>query len=148
MTSIFLVWLVAGAALIAGELMTGSFYMLIFGIAAWAGATLAFFGYGIDLQLVASGAVALIGLIVVVRYGKRWREGSSIREADLDIGNEVRVEEAAGSRLKVLYRGATWDAVLDAPGTSAPKTGDYCIIRSVRGNTLVVAVSTTHKAVT
>jgi membrane protein implicated in regulation of membrane protease activity len=147
MSGLLLTWLVIGAALIAGELMTGTFYLLIFGLAAWVAAALTFAGYGLDMQLLGGGIVALIGLAVVVRYGKRWRESGPVQPPDLDVGNEVRIEQVLdASRLKVSYRGATWDAVVEtASGAPLLSVGEYCVIRSVRGNTLVVVPAVAHR---
>ena len=40
----FLVWLIAGFALVIVELVTGTFYLLVLGVAAFAGAGLAYAG--------------------------------------------------------------------------------------------------------
>jgi membrane protein implicated in regulation of membrane protease activity len=139
MTLTLILWLAIGALLIGGELMTGTFYLLIFGIAAWIGGALAFFGAGLDMQLAAAGASAVIGLGVVVKYGPRWRRGEAPDNADLDVGNEVRVESVDGPRLKVTYRGAVWDAVVG--GGAAVSAGEVAVIQAVRGSTLVVSAA-------
>jgi membrane protein implicated in regulation of membrane protease activity len=139
MTLTLILWLAIGALLIGGELMTGTFYLLIFGIAAWIGGALAFFGAGLDLQLGAAGASAIIGLAAVGKKGPRWRRGEGPGRGDLDGGNEVRGESVDGSRLKVTYRGAVWDAV--AGGGVAVSAGDVAVIQTVRGNTLVVSAA-------
>ena len=41
---ISLAWLIAGVALIVAELVTGTFYLLVLGIAAFAGAGVAYAG--------------------------------------------------------------------------------------------------------
>lgn len=137
MSSATLVWLVIGTVLIVTELMTGTFYLLIFGFAAWVGAASAYFNYGVQLQLAVAGVAALIGLIIVVPYDIRRRSRAAKTNDDLDIGNDVTVETVAAARLRVNYRGASWDAVIDGDAPML-KTGDVCVITSVRGNTLVV----------
>lgn len=139
LTLTVILWLAIGALLIGSELMTGTFYLLIFGIAAWIGGALAFLGAGLDLQLGAAGVSAFVGLVVVVKYGPRWRRGETRDNADLDVGNEVRVDSVEGSRLKVTYRGAVWDAV--AEGGVAMNAGEVAVIQAVRGNTLVVSAA-------
>lgn len=139
MSVTLLMWLIVGALLIGGELFTGTFYLLIFGLAAWVGATVSFLGYGLDSQLLAAGVAAIAGLVLVMRYGKRWRRGSGDDDADLDIGNEVRIETVLDDRrLKVAYRGSNWDAVVEAGGSAPPQAGGLAVIRAVRGNILVV----------
>jgi membrane protein implicated in regulation of membrane protease activity len=135
----FLLWLVIGALLIAAEIMTGTFYLLIFGVAAWVGASVNYAGYTVDYQLGAAGLAAVVGL-AIVRYLKRRRPGERPADHDLDVGNEVRVESVNGKRLKVQYRGAVWDAVL-AAGASGLCAGDTGVISAVQGNTLVVQSS-------
>jgi len=137
-----LLWLVIGALLIGGELMTGTFYLLIFGVAAWVGAALTFFGFGIDAQLGGSGLAAIAGLIIVTRYGKNWRK-TGVEDQDMDVGNEVSVLEIIGpSRIRVQYRGSTWDATVEGGGEL--RVGELGTIREVRGNALVVAPVTRH----
>lgn len=138
MTLGFLLWLVVGALLVITELMTGTFYLLIFGIAAWAGAAVNYAGYQLNAQLVVAGVAALVGL-TVVRYLKRRHPFVAADDGDLDIGNDVTVESIVNaSRLKVQYRGSTWDAVPESGSTTTFKAGDTAIIRAVRGNVLVV----------
>lgn len=138
MTFTLLLWLVIGTLLIVGELVTGTFYLLIFGIAAWVGAGAAYLGHGLDYQLAAAGITALAGLPIVVRYGNRWRRGPGAANPDLDVGNDVRIESVTdASRLTVRYRGSLWNAVTD-DGAATVAVGDIAVIREVRGNVLVV----------
>lgn len=138
MSVTLLMWLIVGALLIGGELFTGTFYLLIFGLAAWVGATVSFLGYGLDFQLLAAGVAAIAGLALVMRYGRRWRRGSG-DDADMDVGNEVRIETILDDRrLKVAYRGSNWDAVVEGGGSTPPQAGGLAVIRAVRGNILVV----------
>lgn len=140
MTVTFLLWLVIGAMLIVAEIMTGTFYLLIFGLAAWAGAAVSYAGHGLDYQLGAAGLSAAVGLIAV-RLLKSQRAPAPAASGDLDIGNEVRVESVNGPRLKVQYRGAAWDAVLEEPNAREIRVGDAAVIAAVRGNLLVVRPS-------
>lgn len=132
-----MIWLVAGAALIVAELATGTFYLLLFGVAAWAGALAAYLDFDMHWQLAIAGAIAAIGLAVLIPYNKR-RSRAIEPQGDLEIGNEVRVVQVVDARhLKVAYRGAEWDALLEPP-SAAVSVGSHCTIIAVRGNTLVV----------
>lgn len=141
MTVTFLLWLIIGAMLIVVEIMTGTFYLLIFGLAAWAGAAMSYAGHGLDYQLAGAGVTAVVGL-VAVRYLKlqRSREAPA-SSGDLDVGNDVKIESISGPRLKVQYRGATWDAVLDHDRADNIRVGDIGVICAVRGNVLVIRPS-------
>lgn len=139
MSGVMLLWLVVGTGLIVSELATGTFYLLVFGFAAWAGATAAWFGFDVPVQIGVSGAAAIVGLAILIPYDMRRRAGAAKDAGDLDIGNDVHVEDVgAGGRLRVNYRGAGWDAVVDQQTGLAPKVGDVYVITAVRGNTLVV----------
>lgn len=141
--SVLLAWLVIGAALIVGELLTGTIYLLIFGLAAWAGAAATYFGYDFHLQLATTGIVALAALALFVPYDVRRRRREDERAApDLDIGNDVRVETVIDeTRAKVHYRGSAWDALVE-PDTRGLAAGAICVIAAVHGNTLVVRRAT------
>jgi membrane protein implicated in regulation of membrane protease activity len=138
MSTAFFLWLIVGSILIVGELMTGSFYLLIFGVAAWFGAAFAYAGYGVDLQLAVAGVMAIVGLAAVHRWGGRWRGSDDAHDAaDPDIGNTVRVEQMVSpTRYKVAYRGTQWDAEAE-PGVSL-HVGQTGTIRAVRGSLLIV----------
>jgi membrane protein implicated in regulation of membrane protease activity len=131
-------WLIAGAALVVAELTTGTLYLLVFGIAAWAGAGAAYFGYGIPIQLTTAGVASLVGLAILIPYDIRRRAHAPASNIDQEIGNDATVEMVlAGGKLRVNYRGSTWDAVMDS-GATAPNPGESCTITEVRGNTLVL----------
>lgn len=139
MSSITLIWFGLGTALIVAELATGTFYLLIFGVAAWAGAFSAYAQHGLATQLAVAGVAALVGLAIVVPYDVRRRRAQATGNDDLDIGNEVRIAEIVdGRRLKVNYRGAQWEAALDAGTTADMQVGGRCVIAAVRGNSLIV----------
>lgn len=137
MTVTFLLWLIIGALLLVAEITTGTFYLLIFGIAAWAGAGLAYGGHGLNYQLAAAGLTSVAGL-VAFRYLKQRRPPETASNVDLDIGNEVRVESVDGFRLKVQYRGSSWDALMEDQAGIPMRVGDAGIIQGARGNVLIV----------
>lgn len=139
MSSVMLLWLIIGTGLIISELVTGTFYLLVFGVAAWAGAIAAYFGLSLPAQIGVSGVMVLVGLAILIPYDIRRRKGVKPGGGDLDVGNDVSIESISGAgRLRVSYRGAGWDAVAEESGVSALKVGDICVITAVRGNTLVV----------
>ena len=132
----YLAWLIAGFVLVIAELLTGTFYLLVLGIAAFAGAATAWAaaGLGIGVQAIVAAAVALAG----VAWVHRWRARTiTERMPSLDAGRpavfETWTDRAAG-RARVRYRDSTWDAVVDDTAEAAP--GEVFYIASVEGNTL------------
>jgi membrane protein implicated in regulation of membrane protease activity len=131
-----LAWLIAGFVLVIAELLSGTFYLLVLGIAAFSGAAAAWAagGLGVGVQAIVAAAVALAGVVWV----HRWR-GRTIAERmpSLDAGRpavfETWTDRAAG-RARVRYRDSTWDAIVDDAGDTAP--GQVLYIASVEGNTL------------
>ncbi len=135
----YLLWVLAAIALVIAELATGTFYLLVIAVAAFAGAGMAWFQQSFWLSAVVAAAVAAFGVIVVSRY----RAPAAARgNASLDVGQSVVFESwiSEGERMaRVRYRNTTWDArVLDA----APlENGRVLHIRSVEGNTLQVSIA-------
>ena len=54
-------WFVLSGVLVALELMTGSFYLLMLGLGALAAALTAMAGHGLSVQLVVAAAVGGLG---------------------------------------------------------------------------------------
>ena len=67
----YLVWLMAGFALVIAELVTTTFYLLVLGIAAFAGAGVAYAGGGFAGQAIIAALVAVAGVFWVNQYRKR-----------------------------------------------------------------------------
>jgi membrane protein implicated in regulation of membrane protease activity len=73
-----LIWLVAGFALVILELLTGTFYLLVIGAGAFAGALAAWLGGPFLAQAVASCAVALVGTFAVRRWHVAHQESGVV----------------------------------------------------------------------
>ena len=130
-------WLVAGFILVIAELLTGTFYLLVLGIAAFAGAATAWTGGTFGLQAAATAAVAFAG----VAWVHRWRARTvHERMPHIDVGQpavfESWIDRAAGLA-RVRYRDSTWDAVIEEPVEGEP--GQVLYIVAVQGNTLRLA---------
>lgn len=131
-------WLVAGILLVIVELMTGTFYLLILGIAAIAASIVAWSGGTFWMQAAIAGAVAIGGLFFVVNR-RRDIEGQGSIEP-IDIGQPAAFEawRHEPDRLaQVRYRGATWDAVVEGDGAVA--AGATLYVTAVQGNRLKVS---------
>lgn len=133
----YVVWLIAGFVLIISELATGTFFLLVLGIAAFAGAGVAYAGYGFPLQSLTAAALAVAGVVWAQRYRKRV---ATPPMAGLDVGQPVIFQSwvnRSTGRARVKYRDALWDAIVS--GDAAGEPGEMLFIRSVDGNTLKVS---------
>lgn len=131
-------WMLAGA-LVALELFTGTFYLLMLALGLVAGAVAAHMGSGFTAQLV-SAAVIGSAAVVALYLSKRRQPGDpsvrSLRCVNLDVGEIIQVDMwQADGTASVKYRGAQWTAVR-APG-SPPEPGAYQVTELV-GSRLMV----------
>ena len=132
-----LAWLIAGFGLVIAELVSGTFYLLVLGIACFAGAGVAYAGSTLAVQAGVAALVALIGLACVHRYRRRITPG---RMRGLDIGQPASFERwinKGAGRARVRYRDALWDA--EVAGEAAGESGEILYVTSVNGNTLTVS---------
>jgi len=133
-------WWLAAGALVAVELATGTFYLLMVSLGCVAGAMAAHAGFGITPQLVS--AALLGGGATAGWHLRRSREpgpppAATNRDVNLDIGQTLQVAqwEADGSA-RVRYRGALWNVRAAAGGV--PQPGEHTIV-AVQGSSLTVA---------
>jgi membrane protein implicated in regulation of membrane protease activity len=136
---LWLIWVVAAFALVIAELVTGTFYLLMVGLGAFAAAGVAYFEANLLLQAAIGSAVAIAGSIAIHHWHSAQRKlgGSNL----LDRGQPVVLEgwaNEAARIARVRYRGASWDARL-ARAEENPPPGATLYIESQDGNTLIVA---------
>jgi membrane protein implicated in regulation of membrane protease activity len=132
-------WAIVGLVLVITELLTGTFYLLMLGIAAFGAALAAWLGLDFGAQAVVFLVVAGIGCYAVHVYRAR---NSAQQMAPIDAGMPANFESwvDAGSRLaRVRYRGATWDARVE--GADAVEPGAALVVLAADGNTLKVTRS-------
>lgn len=132
-------WWIVTALLVVAELATGTFFLLMLGVGAVAGAVAAHLSLGLIGQMVTAAAVG--GGAVFLWY-LRWRRRPRAlhvqedRNVHLDIGAVVQVErwdEDGGTR--VTYRGSLWHAQLLDEGERRP--GPH-VIRRIDGSRLLL----------
>ena len=115
-------WWVLTGVLVALELTTGSFYLLMLGLGTAAAALAAMAGYGLSAQLVAAAAVGGLGVVLLGQWRKRQAiTPQEAQDQHLDLGATVLVEawDAQGTT-QVKHRGAVWSALHVAHQTPAP----------------------------
>jgi len=132
-------WLVCGI-LVAAELATGTFYLLMVALGCAAGALGAHAGLGSTGQLVLA---AMMGSGATAAWHvKRQRKPQALpagmnHDVNLDIGQRVRVDHwDEDGAARVHYRGAQWTARYAGQGSAVP--GEHHIV-ALDGNELRLA---------
>ena len=137
---LWLMWVIVGFVLVIAELLTGTFYLLVIGVGAFAAALAAWLGAGVMVQAVAGSIVALGGGMLVHHWHQAQNRADAGRSNLLDRGQPVVLEgwsnESAGIA-RVKYRGTSWDARF-ARADARPVPGATLYIDGMDGNTLVV----------
>jgi membrane protein implicated in regulation of membrane protease activity len=135
------IWVIAGIALIIAELLSGTFYLFVLGVAALVAGTAAWLGGPFIVQVVVAGVIALAGVFWI----RSRRHALATPDMDpLDVGQAVTLQSwvsQADRVARVMYRDALWDAVIE--GEARGEAGEVFYITRVDGNTLRVAK---HKA--
>jgi membrane protein implicated in regulation of membrane protease activity len=133
------IWFGLAALALIGEVMTGTFYLLLVALGLAAGGVAAWLSTTIHIQLLICGGVALAGLMVLRATGVLKKDRiDSHRNADvnLDIGQTVQVASwSKTGTAQVWYRGTYWQAELASE--QLPQPGSY-VITEVRANRLVL----------
>ncbi|MFM2187070.1 MAG: hypothetical protein RIR43_1642 [Pseudomonadota bacterium] len=132
-------WIVAGV-LVAIELATGTFYLLMLALGAVAAALAQWAGLAVSAQIVAAAVVGG-GATAFWHFRRAHHPLSAPAQSNpdvlLDIGQTVTVTEwRTDGTARVQYRGSEWDArsASDRP----PAAGVHRIV-SVQGNRLELA---------
>jgi membrane protein implicated in regulation of membrane protease activity len=130
----YVAWWILAAVLVGVELTSGTFYLLLYGLAAAAAGVAAWLGAGTLAQLVTAGAIAVLGTLAL-RHWKRSTGHPESTVQDMDIGQSVQVEFWQDGHGQAKYRGALWDAEAESAGVDTTRP---LVIRAVRGNTLIL----------
>jgi membrane protein implicated in regulation of membrane protease activity len=132
-------WLVAAGVLIALELFTGTFYLLMIAIGMAAAALAALMGFDQPTQVTVAAVIGVAATVLLrrSRWGRRTR-GDATRDpnVNIDIGQDIVVDAWEHGRSRVMYRGAMWDVEL-CP-TAQAGAGRFKIVE-VQGSRLIVA---------
>ncbi len=133
----YLIWAIVGFLLIIVELLTGTFYLLVFGVAALIGALVAWLGGPFWLQVLCTAVAALLGIYLVHRWWQNHPKDSAAQNS-LEVGQTVVFENwvnEATHTARVKYRGTSWDARVN--GTAKPD--DVLTITATEQGVLVVS---------
>ncbi len=134
----YVYWFLAALALFGLEMASGTFYLLVLGIALAIGGGAALIGLGTPLQLVLAALAGITGTVLL----RRRKSAAPVESAEqsLDIGQPVKVLTwRDDGSARVHYRGAEWDAEPESPDTPRDAT---LYIKALHGSTLIL---THHK---
>jgi len=131
------VWWLAAGVLVAAELLSGSFYLLMLALGAGMGALCAHLGLGAAGQLLWAALVGLGAACACYAVRKRRGAGRSSRSINnLDIGATVMVAQwGVDGTAQVRYRGAQWTAMTR---TQQPGMPGMHRVAEVVGNRLLL----------
>ncbi len=127
------VWWVLAGTMVAFELLSGTFYLLMLSFGFVAAAVAAHFGAPLAAQMVVASVFGG-GAVVLWRRYKRMQKpepsANANRNVNLDIGETVSVTEwQLDGTSTVKYRGANWSVeALDEP---LPTAGSYRIVKVI-----------------
>jgi membrane protein implicated in regulation of membrane protease activity len=137
-------WWLAAGVLVALEVSSGSFYLLMLALGCAAGAVAAHAGLGSAGQMVTAALVG--GGATAAWHVRRARHPKSLpaaanRNVNIDIGETVHVEAwDSDGTARVSYRGSAW--TVRHAGDGPPAAGQHTIV-AVHGNHLSVAPAAT-----
>ena len=132
-----LLWLLVGFGLVIVELLTGTFYLLMLGIATFCAAAEAYFGQGFEVQVIVAVAAAAAGCYGVHLHHAR---NAKAQMPSVDAGQPANFEnwiDQGGGLARVRYRGASWDARIDGQGDL--EAGALLYVTHTEGHTLNVS---------
>ena len=132
-----IVWAVIGLVLVIVEVVTGTFYLLMLGVAAFGAALAAWLGLGFSAQSIVAVVVSAVGCYGVHVYRAK---NSAQQMAPIDAGMPASFEtwlDVPARLARVRYRGASWEARVE--GSDALEPGATVFVLAADGNTLKVA---------
>ncbi|MET4574906.1 NfeD family protein [Ottowia thiooxydans] len=134
-------WWIAAGAMVALELFTGTFYLLMLSIGLVAGALAAMAGASLATQLIVAAVVGG-GSVLICYFVRRRKPGDpsarAQRSVNLDVGETVEIPGwSADGTAQIRYRGAQWTAI-HRPGV-IPQPGMHRVVELV-GSRLLVEV--------
>jgi membrane protein implicated in regulation of membrane protease activity len=131
-------WLLTGA-LVAMELLSGTFYLLMLALGAATAAIAAHLGVSLVTQMIVASVAGLVSVALWYQIKKRRPGDPSARaqrSVNLDVGEIIQVDTwLPDGSAQVKYRGAQW-RVIQRPG-NAPVAGAYRVAELVGSSLLV-----------
>lgn len=131
-----LIWILLAGLLLVGEMLSGTFYLLVIAIAFSLTALLAWLGGSMAAQLLLAALLSLSGLAALWRRRSSAQRGHNANNDLLDLGQQVSVVAwLTPQQARAKHRGAEWDAEL----VSGRNDADAFFIVGIRGATLLLS---------
>jgi membrane protein implicated in regulation of membrane protease activity len=131
-------WFLLALVLLALEMATGTFYMLVMAIALGIGGVVALSGFSLPFQLTLGAVTGVVGTVILRRT--KFSQPNTMSSRGLDIGQPVQIVTwRDDGALRVFYRGTEWDA---EPESEDMPRDQPLYIKAMRGSTLTL---THHK---
>ena len=130
----YMIWFLLALILLAAEMTSGTFYLLVLSIALATGGVAALFEVSLPMQITLAALVGVAGTIILRRT--KITRPVAAQNQNLDIGQPVRVLHwREDGTLRVSYRGAEWDAEVLTADTPRDQP---LFIKAMRGSTLIL----------
>jgi membrane protein implicated in regulation of membrane protease activity len=132
--AIYIYWFLLALVLVGLEMATGTFYLLMVSVAMAVGGLAALAGLALFAQFALAALAGIFGTIIL----RRWKgsHAGDTSSHNLDIGQPVKILTwREDGTARVAYRGAEWDAELDAPNVA--HEGVFHI-KAIRGSVLIL----------
>ncbi|MFP5340939.1 MAG: NfeD family protein [Gammaproteobacteria bacterium] len=136
-----LAWLLLGLGLIAVEMLSGTFYLLILGAAALIAALSGYLGAPFPMQAILAAAAAVVG-VLVLRRRRKGDPATPARDNQMDIGQTAVIESWLNEPQRLArarYRNTTWDA--EVLGNERVEIGAMLYVASTEGNRLKLSIT-------
>lgn len=129
-------WLILAVILIGGEIFSGSFYLLPFGLASLIAAIVAFLGYSSSWQFAIAALMVILFWVIIRKWAVPRNLTRESNPDNNDIGKSVHwIESRLTGGWRVGYRGTEWDAV---PINENVDHNRPLVIVSQEGSTLIL----------
>jgi membrane protein implicated in regulation of membrane protease activity len=134
------VWWLLAAVLVALELATGTFYLLMLASGAVVGALAAYAGASSATQILLAAVVSAVAVAIWNKVHDRFSppkiEAGANPDVNMDVGERVSVQRWNDDKTgRTAYRGSEWLVRYD--GEDTPTPGVHRIV-ALEGNRLVV----------
>ena len=134
------IWFIAAGLLVAIEMLTGTFYLLMIALGAGIAGLVALTGAMMVGQFLTAAAVAVIGMFIVRKRRVGLRNAGEKSNIAFDAGQAVEViERHPDGSLRVAYRGSHWDAEIEGGVPAATHPVSY-LIKETRGSRLILTM--------
>lgn len=129
-------WVIAGIALLIGEMLSASFFLVFLSLGAFAASLAAAFNQPFYYQLLVCAGLSVVGMILLRKpLQKRLLKASGVVA---DIGREIVIDQAIAPHksARIAYQGSQWTAT--NVGIEPIVAGERVVIVGMDGVSLLI----------